>query len=277
MPVTNQWIQSEMNTDKNRRNLIIVGLPAFRDNRIWVIRDGKKAVIVDPGEAVPVMDFLKIHEMTLAAVLLTHHHADHVGGAATLANAFPGCPVFGPAAESITGVSEPLSGSEAIDLLGARWAVMAVPGHTRGHLAYYMTGTEGEGSLFCGDVLFGLGCGRLFEGTAEQMAQAMADFSALPDSTRIYCAHEYTVLNLPFAQKVMPENLALQQRALSLDETDGPVSTLPLLLAEEKATNPFLRCADPEVMAAAAFRSGTNKNLSPVEVFAILRAWRDLY
>jgi hydroxyacylglutathione hydrolase len=257
--------------------LSIAGVPAFRDNRIWVIHTRTEAILVDPGDAAPAADFLQRHGLQLAGILLTHHHADHVGGVAALCQRVPDCPVFGPAAESITGVSQALAGEEVLSLLGHSWRVMAVPGHTRGHLAYYSEAAAGTPCLFCGDVLFGLGCGRLFEGSPEQMAQSLDKILSLPDNTLIYCAHEYTELNVPFARRVMPENTELQQRIRVLEESAEPVSTLPLTLAEEKATNPFLRCTDPTVVAAATRHAGLTGQLNSAEVFAVLRRWRDLF
>jgi hydroxyacylglutathione hydrolase len=243
----------------------IVPIPAFHDNYIWAIVHGDAVVVVDPGEAAPVERFLG--KRRLAAILVTHHHADHVGGIARLGRKIP---VFGPGAESITGVSESLSGGERIALpgVGITLRVLAVPGHTLGHLAYH-----GEGALFCGDTLFGAGCGRLFEGTPATMFASLSRIAELPDETQIYCAHEYTEQNLRFAALVEPHNpdiAARLRRSAELRERDLP--TVPSTLAEEKATNPFLRSAIPAVREAA-MRRGSGPG--PVEVFAALRAWRD--
>lgn len=279
----------------NMENIEITGIPAFRDNRVWCVSRGGEALVVDPGDAIPVLHHLVRQGLTPVALLLTHHHADHVGGVAALLQAYPGIPVFGPAAESITGVSRPLSGGETLSLLGLEWRVLALPGHTRGHLGYCLdpapAGPQGEmagrahpARLFSGDVLFGLGCGRLFEGTPEQMAASLALIAALPDDTLIYCAHEYTALNLPFAELVLPDNAALRQRAIGVRHCEAmQQTTLPLTLAEEKASNPFLRCDDPALIAAAARRvrqcGGAAGDLAtdPVAVFAILREWRNQF
>lgn len=266
----------------------VTGIPAFRDNRVWCVSREREAVIVDPGDAAPVFDHLEKTGLDPVALLVTHHHADHVGGIAELCQRYPGIPVFGPAVESITGVSRPLAGGEQFSLLAARWRVMAVPGHTRGHLAYSLdagpdeaTATRPPPQLFSGDVLFGLGCGRLFEGTAKQMADSLASIAALPDDTRVYCAHEYTALGVPFARLVMAGDETLRRRIeVVMRGDDAGESTLPLRLGEEKATNPFLRCRDPQVIAAAARHSGLAEAAlagDPVAVFAILREWRNQF
>jgi hydroxyacylglutathione hydrolase len=275
----------------NMQNIEITGIPAFRDNRLWCLSRGGEALVVDPGDAAPVRQHLESQGLTPVALLLTHHHADHVGGVAALRQLYPGIPVFGPAAESITGVSRPLSGGERLSLLGREWRVLALPGHTRGHLGYCLEAAPGGAAdcaeparLFSGDVLFGLGCGRLFEGTPEQMATSLTAIAALPDDTLIYCAHEYTALNLPFAELLLPDNPALRQRAIGIRQAEAKQqSTLPLRLGEEKASNPFLRCDDPVVIAAAerwARQGGlaaAGLATDPVAVFAILREWRNQF
>lgn len=271
----------------SEENFQIAGIPAFRDNRLWCVSRGGDALVVDPGDADPVLAHLEARGLHPVALLLTHHHPDHVGGVAALAARYPGIPVFGPVAESITGVSQPLCGGETLALLGAEWRVLAVPGHTRGHLAYCVELADDERRalrVFSGDVLFGLGCGRLFEGSAEQMAASLASIAALPDDTLVYCAHEYTALNLPFAETVLPDNAALRERAAGVRQAAARgQSTLPLRLDEEKASNPFLRCDDPAVIDAAAKRAAA-RGLSTaalatdrVAVFAILREWRNQF
>jgi hydroxyacylglutathione hydrolase len=187
-------------------------IPAFKDNYIWLLTKVHRAFVVDPGDAAPVLARLEADDLVLEGILITHHHADHQGGVTELAARWP-VKVFAPDIESITGCTTPLSGGECIDVLGQKVHVMAVPGHTRGHLAYYA-----DGVLFCGDTLFGAGCGRLFEGTPEQMAASLDAIAALPDSTQIYCAHEYTEMNLRFAVAVEPENQALTARCIDVSE-----------------------------------------------------------
>lgn len=245
-------------------------IPAFKDNYIWLLTAGPRAAVVDPGDAAPVIAALEARGLILDSILITHHHADHQGGVADLLARWPAT-VYGPENESITGCSHPLCGGETIDVLGQAVAVWAVPGHTRGHLAYHAPGV-----LFCGDTLFGAGCGRLFEGTPAQMADALATIAALPPETRVYCAHEYTAMNLPFALAVEPGNGALQARMhrVATARAAGE-ATVPLLLADELATNPFLRCHEPAVIAAG-MQAGAASSAA-VDVFAALRAWRNVF
>jgi hydroxyacylglutathione hydrolase len=251
----------------------IHGVPAFEDNYLWVIEDGRNAAVVDPGDASPVGDFLDARGLALTAILATHHHKDHVGGLAALA-ARGGVEVFGPASERIAGVTRPLAGGERIDVpgLGLSLDVIAVPGHTAGHIAY-----AGDGFVFCGDTLFAGGCGRLFEGTAAQMAASLAKLAALPPATRVYCAHEYTLANLRFAQAVEPGNARLARRFLAeSDKRARGEPTVPSTLALEIETNPFLRAHVPEVAGSAARHAG-HPLATPLEVFAAVREWKNAF
>lgn len=248
----------------------VIRIPAFRDNYIWLLRKGAAAVVVDPGDAPPVLEVLAREGLSLAAIVVTHHHADHQGGVSSLLAHFP-CPVFGPAAESITGLTQPLRGGETIhiDALDSEFRVLAVPGHTLGHLAYY-----GAGCVFCGDTLFGAGCGRLFEGSPAQMLDSLERLAALPDDTAVYCAHEYTEANLRFALAVEPGNRRLQTRVDEVAVTRAKgLSTVPSTIALEKATNPFLRCGEPEVIASAQRSAGAGSG--PLAVFTALREWKN--
>ena len=250
----------------------IIRIPAFKDNYIWLLRKGAAAVVVDPGDAGPVLEVLDREGLALTAIVITHHHADHQGGVAGLLARYPAA-VFGPQVESITGLSRPLRGGETITLpgLGVAFAVIAVPGHTLGHLAYH-----GTGALFCGDTLFGAGCGRVFEGTMAQMLASLERLAALPAATAVYCAHEYTLANLRFALAVDPGNPLLQQRAAEVAalRAEGRAS-VPSTLAQEVATNPFLRCQEPALVAAAQSR-GTSAN-DPLAVFTALREWKNVF
>lgn len=246
----------------------ILPIPAFNDNYIWLlVRDGRAAV-VDPGDATPVIARLEALQLRLEAILVTHHHADHQGGVAELLERWHPR-VFGPEQESITGCSDPLRGGERIAVLGHTADVLAVGGHTRGHIAYHFPGL-----LFCGDTLFGAGCGRLFEGTPAQMCASLARLAALPDETKVYCAHEYTETNLRFALAVEPGNAALRarvERVAALRAAGLP--SVPSTLGEEKATNPFLRCKEPAVIKAAQAHAAVDT--SQVTIFAAIRSWRN--
>jgi hydroxyacylglutathione hydrolase len=249
----------------------VIRISAFKDNYIWLLRQDAWSAVVDPGDAAPVLEFLRGEKLSPSSILITHHHWDHQGGIEGLLARFPSTEVFAPAQESVTGTSVPLRGGEHIRpaRLDGELRVIAVPGHTLGHLAYY-----GEGCLFCGDALFAGGCGRLFEGTPREMAESLARLAALPDDTRVYCAHEYTEANLRFALAVEPGNRALRRRAdeVAVLRAKG-MPTVPSTLAVEKATNPFLRCREPEVVAAARARGVTEND--PVAVFAALREWKN--
>ncbi len=245
------------------------GVPAFDDNYLWVIDDGRDAVAVDPGDAAPVEAHLAARGLRLVAILATHRHADHVGDLPELA-AHWGCEAYGPAGEAIAGLTRRVREGERIPLLGVEWRVIDVPGHTAGHVAY-----AGDGRLFCGDTLFAGGCGRLFEGTPAQMAASLAKLAALPPETLVHCAHEYTLSNLRFARAVEPGNAALAARAeRDAEKRSRGEPTVPSTIAEELATNPFLRCAEPEIAAAASRHAGRPLG-DPVEVFAAVRAWKD--
>lgn len=253
--------------------LQVVPVPAFADNYIWVIRDRQHAAAVDPGDAAPVLDYLAREGLELVAILATHHHGDHVGGVAALRRRFP-VPVFGPRAERIAVVTDPLAEGDRVELpaLGLAFAVLEVPGHTAGHIAYV-----GHGWLFCGDTLFACGCGRLFEGTAAQMHASLAKLKRLPADTRVYCAHEYTLSNIRFARAADGANPALAERERrDTDQRAADRPTLPSTIGLELATNPFLRCDDPAVQRAASERAGRELR-DPVAVFATLREWKNRF
>ena len=247
---------------------------AFSDNYLWLIRapgDRTGAVVVDPGDARPVQVALEQQDLELRAILVTHHHPDHVGGVRALAERYSP-EVFGPARETLPCEFRPLDGGDVVSLagLGLEFDVMDVPGHTRGHIAYH-----GHGALFCGDTLFSGGCGRLFEGTAAQMLDSLDRIAALPDDTLVYCAHEYTLGNLRFAAAVEPGNadvLETLDAVRALRSRDA--ITLPTTLGRERRINPFLRCRAPTVRAAAEARAGRPLP-SPSDVFAVIRGWKD--
>lgn len=264
------------------RPLTILPVSAFKDNYLWLLCRGNAAVIVDPGDAAPVERALTERGLELAAILLTHHHADHVGGVQALSAGRPGLPVYGPATEAIGGVTFPLHEGDRVTLeaLELTLDVIDVPGHTRGHIAYFSEGAVGDDAapiLFCGDTLFAAGCGRLFEGTPAQMHASLAKLAALPLDTRVYCAHEYTLSNLRFAQAVEPDSSDLAARirdAIATRERGEP--TLPSSITLERATNPFLR-GDVAAVRAAAERHAVGAGASALATFTELRRWKDSF
>lgn len=222
----------------------LIPLPAFNDNYIWVLTEphNPNCLIVDPGDGKVVTDYLQQQKKNLVAILITHHHADHTGGILQLKQQFPDCQVIGPAAEAkkIQELDQLVSGGEQLRISGLNWQcqVLDLPGHTAGHIGFYSAPV-----LFCGDTLFSVGCGRLFEGTAEQLYQSLQSLAALPDDTLICCTHEYTLANIAFALSVEPDNIDLQQYlGLCRQKRQLSKPTLPALMAVEKKVNPFLRC-----------------------------------
>lgn len=249
----------------------IIPLHAFKDNYIWLLRAGSHAAVVDPGDAGPVRHYLTDEGLTLVAILLTHHHPDHVGGVEALTATRP-IPVYGPASEDIAGVTHPVSQDDEVLIpeIGAEFQVLDLPGHTAGHVGYY-----GSGCVFCGDTLFAAGCGRLFEGTPAEMSDSLARLMALPDATQVYCTHEYTLANLKFAMAVEPSNKAIQARVAACEALRAAGRpTVPFLISGERSTNPFVRCDAPEVICQAESRAG-KALVSPVEVFAAIREWKN--
>lgn len=256
----------------------ILALHAFDDNYIWLLRAGGCVAVVDPGDAAPVLGHLERSGDRLCAVLATHHHGDHVGGLEEIL-ARHSVPVFGPAAEDIPGVSHPLAGGERIQLpeIGVEFEIIAVPGHTRGHIAYYGPSLGDDGAVFCGDTLFGAGCGRLFEGSPAQMQDSLARLAVLPAPTLVYCAHEYTQSNLRFALAVEPGSIAVQRRSEDVArERAAGRATIPTSIRHELETNPFLRWDEPAVRAAAAGRLG-HAPTDAVETFAAIREWKNRF
>jgi hydroxyacylglutathione hydrolase len=251
----------------------VIPLRAFADNYIWTIRDATCATVVDPGDARPVLDYLEAQELELVAILNTHHHADHVGGNAGLLARLR-APVYGPHDERIREVTHRLADGARFTLphFGIEFEVLEIPGHTRSHIAFH-----GGGMLFCGDTLFAAGCGRLFEGTPRQMHDSLSRLMRLPDTTRVYCGHEYTLSNIRFAKAADPDNAALRElesRARQQRERGEP--TLPSTIAQEKATNPFVRVREPAVIVSAARHAGKPLD-DPVSVLAAIREWKNAF
>lgn len=254
-------------------NIQIDGVPIFADNYIWLIlnRQQKKAIAIDPGDAKPLQDYLCAKQLKLEAILITHHHADHVGGILPLIQNRP-IPVYGPHNPTIRGLSHPIQEPDQFSLpfLPNPITVFNIPGHTLDHIAYYL-----PGMLFSGDTLFSAGCGRVFEGTMAQMFHSLQKIAALPNDTKIYCTHEYTLNNLQFAQKVEPDNLDIQHKITEVKKlrTENKPS-VPTQLGDEKKINPFLRCHVPAVMSSVERQTGLTLR-DPIIVFQYLREWKN--
>lgn len=247
----------------------VEAIPTLRDNYVWALHDGRHAVLVDPGESAPIVTWLSNRGLRLGAILVTHAHADHVGGIAALLEQHA-VPVYGPTRGAVP--ARTVVDGECLELPGldARMTVISTPGHTLDHVCYF-----GEGRLFCGDTLFSCGCGRLFEGSPAQMHASLQGLAALPGDTRMHCAHEYTLANIAFALEVEPDNAVLRERrreALALRKAGLP--TLPVTLALERDTNPFLRCAEESIRVAASQHAGSPVTAG-VDTFAVVRAWKD--
>lgn len=279
--------------------MTLLPLPAFDDNYIWMLHDGRQALVVDPGDEQPVLQALQAHGLQLKAILVTHHHADHVGGVAAL-RAATDATVYGPAGETMPEPLQRYTEGDTLDLLGLHFTVLDVPGHTAGHIAWYCGphGTaplppegaqpawggpaqagadcDGQPLLFCGDTLFSGGCGRLFEGTPAQMLASLDKLAALPGNTRVCCAHEYTLSNLRFARTVEPDNTALQDYSRQCEALRArQLPTLPSTIAVERDINPFLRSRQPAVARAMQARSAAAAD--DVSVFATLREWKNQF
>jgi hydroxyacylglutathione hydrolase len=247
----------------------IIPIPAFEDNYIWLLHNSRHAVVVDPGDAVPVMDYLAKHDLTLSAILITHHHSDHIDGVASLL-AYRAAPVYAPSYENYAFAHIPLAENDEITLpeIAQTFRVMWLPGHTLGHIAYV-----NDDYLFCGDVLFGAGCGRLFEGTPSQLFSSLNRLKALKGNTKVFCTHEYTAKNIAFAQTLEPENadlMARKQHVQTLRNKHLP--SLPSTITLELQTNPFLRCEQ-----ASIIKNSHAENSDELSVFTTIRSLRNHY
>lgn len=248
----------------------VTPIPAFTDNYIWCLHDENHAVVVDPGDAAPVQKFLSDNNLRLDTILITHHHWDHIGGVKHLLG--DSVNVVGPVTERIPNITAPKTDGDQVTIpaLGLTFTVFDVPGHTLDHIAYV-----GEMGLFCGDTMFSAGCGRLFEGTPAQMLAAFERFKALPDSTKVYCTHEYTEANVTFALELTPDNVALKQYQTWVLETRSKgLPTLPSSIKLEKNINPYMRVSEAELQAAIIRKAGTNPN-NDIETFAAVRTLKD--
>lgn len=256
----------------------LIPLPALNDNYIWMLHDGQSALVVDPGDAQPVLAALQHEGVQLKGILVTHHHPDHTAGV-NLLRQTTGAKVFGPARETMPEPLQRLNGGDTVHLLGLEFQVLDVPGHTAGHIAYFCeppVDADESPLLFCGDTLFSGGCGRLFEGTPTQMLASLTQLSVLPDNTQVCCTHEYTLSNLQFALEVEPDNLQLAayQRHCQALRAQG-LPTLPSTMGQERQINPFLRSTQPTIMASARTFDATGVDQNGV--FATLRLWKNQY
>jgi hydroxyacylglutathione hydrolase len=248
----------------------ITAIPALQDNYIWAMHDGKHAAVVDPGEAAPALEFLNTHGLQLNAILCTHRHADHIGGIAELRKVY-NVPVYGRRHPNNPHITHDLREGDSLKLdpFAIEFVILEIPGHLNDHIAYLAPEI-----LFCGDVLFGGGCGRNFEGSPAQLHHSLQRLAQLPDITRVYCAHEYTAANLRFALACEPGNLALQQRITATQQLRAANQiTLPSTIALEKATNPFLRCTQPEIIRNLQQRGLTDT--TELGVFTAMREWKN--
>ena len=256
--------------------LELLPIAAFSDNYIWMLHDGHQALVVDPGDATPVLAALEALSLRLTGILVTHHHSDHVGGLAELRPHLDG-PIFGPRRENIPNPYTAVDAGTSVELLGQRFDIIDIPGHTSGHIAFYCAAPSDDSApiLFCGDTLFSGGCGRLFEGTPAQMHASLQTLAELPSNSRVCCAHEYTLSNLRFARRIEPANaeLAAYEAWCQSQRTDD-LPTLPSSLATERQINPFLRASEPAVVAAALAHAPSS-HADPVSVFATLRQWKN--
>lgn len=257
-------------------NTELIPIPAFSDNYIWMVRKNGHAIVVDPGESGPVIAVLDQQKLVLDAILLTHHHADHVGGVLALQQRTRAA-VYGPATETLPACDYKLVEGDTVELpgVGLSLRVLDIPGHTAGHIAYHGQFSGGKPLVFCGDTLFAAGCGRIFEGTPTQMFDSMGKLRALPLDTLVCCGHEYTLANLRWALEVEPDNTAMQRRwetAAQLRENGAP--TLPSTIAAEHETNPFFRTSQTMVSNAASRYAGKQLD-SDVAIFASLREWKN--
>ncbi len=265
---------------KGHHTVQITPIPAFTDNYIWAVHDNTSCFVVDPGDACPVLQFLREKGLSLRGLLITHHHYDHTGGILPLSQQYSALSIYGPYNDAISGITHRVKQGDAVPVLGKTFHVMDTPGHTLDHIAYFANGgenTDDKPILFCGDTLFSGGCGRLFEGTPQQMQASLDQLATLPDDTQICCAHEYTEANLAFARSVEPDNQALKARVndvVSLRQQHRP--TLPSTLLTEKQSNPFMRSRVKTVVHHAQKHSD-NPLSSPSAVLRTIRQLKDSF
>jgi hydroxyacylglutathione hydrolase len=253
----------------------LLALSAFTDNYIWMLHDGQQAIVIDPGQSAPVLHTLHALGLVLAGILVTHDDHDHIDGIDALRPVLNGS-VWGPILDKIPTPYSPLKHGDAVELMGLRFEVLGVPGHTAGHIAYFHSPAQAAPLLFCGDALFSGGCGYWRVGTPEVAHGSLNRLAQLPDNTQVCCAHEYTLANLLFARAVEPSNIELQTYALQCEALRAQHQpTLPSTIGQEKRINPFVRCHQPEVVQAALAHGA--KSTSPADVFAALRTWKNTF
>lgn len=249
----------------------LIQIPALNDNYIWILSDDhQQCIIVDPSESEPVLEILAQKKLIPIAILLTHHHDDHTGGVKGILNEFKHLTVFGPQETKVKGATDLVSHGDNIKIGDFNFQIFALPGHTLGHIGFYQ-----PPYLFCGDTLFSAGCGRIFEGTPEQMYQSLQHIAALPDDTLICCAHEYTQSNLKFAHHIWPENSQISQYQEEVDvKRSKNEPTVPTTLKIERKINLFLQCDNAELQKKININQ-TNPSLRAV--FTVLRQLKDQY
>jgi hydroxyacylglutathione hydrolase len=250
----------------------IFAISAFSDNYIWCVHDSKHAIVVDPGDAEPVIRTLKEKQLILTSILITHHHHDHTGGIKKLVSAYPDVKVYGPKNPKIEGIDLRLSEGESLSLSNPQLDlnILETPGHTLDHIVFY-----NKELMFCGDTLFSAGCGRMFEGTPEVFYHSLQKLARLPEQTKVYCTHEYTLANLAFAAHVDPENKVLHDyQNWANTQRESNKITLPSSIGEQKKINPFLRCANKQIKQNIQNIMNLSAN-SEVDVFAALRSCKD--
>ena len=254
----------------------IQSIKAFNDNYIWLINTNEGNLVIDPGESQPVMDYMQQHQLRLTDILITHHHYDHVGGIVDLRKNIDG-KVFGPNNPQIEGLDAQVTEGMTVQACGLEFQVLEIPGHTLDHIAYFLADGS-QPRLFCGDTLFSVGCGRVFEGTPQQMFAALEKLNALPANTLVYCAHEYTLANLKFAQAVEPNNSYITEHIeVCQRQRDADLPTLPSTMELERKINPFLRCSAIGLRQSLESKIQDAKTVSDVEIFKYLRAWKDSF
>ncbi len=257
--------------------LNVTAVAIYEDNYVWIIEHQGKVAAVDPGDAKPVIEYLAQQGLALDYILVTHKHWDHVNGISALKKHYPQCQVYGTSYEDIPCLEHPVKGGESLNLMGLTWQVLHTPGHTLGQIALFVEDKQGQSHLFSADNIFACGCGRMFEGTAEQFQGSLADLMSLPSNTLIYATHEYTLSNINFALHIEPNNTYLLHRqdvCSELREQGKP--TLPTTVADELKSNPFVRWDQPDVIRAAEHFSGQKLN-SPAAVFGVIRTMKDQF